>query len=359
MADGNTIQFSAKWHSGIEHLKETPSQSTWNTVKRIAYNVISVIIPIIGFIRLVNYFFHVFAKSNVLPSIYFPKVLYEKTIKHFDHLWSSAPLGQYYSLNPITVETADNVNLAGHFIKHKDSDEDTPTVLIFQPNAVPSKYTAWWMWMAEGAINRGKPCNFIIWDYRATGESKGAVEKATDLVKDGDAMLQFAREKLGVANDKLIVYGFSVGGIVSAETLGCNPDFDGRYVSERSLVSVTKLVKERLPYTGSAIAFMSKGKWELNALEACKKMNAKRLVLSHEEDSVIPYSASIALALKKNPFLSANDLFIELQSPVYTEGHTTPLPYCFSNHIQRPTEEVLDFIFQPKLYALIRQAANA
>lgn len=359
MADGKTIYFSAKWHEGVEHLRETSSESSWNTVKKIAYDVISVIIPIIGFIRIVNYFFQIFAKSNVLPSIYFPKALYEKTIKHFDHLWSSAPLGQHYSLQPIHVDTADKVTLSGHYIKHKDADADTPTVLLFQPNAVPSKYTAWWMWMAEEAIKRGKPCNFIIWDYRSTGESGGVVNRATDTIKDGDAMLQFAREKLKISNDKLVVYGFSVGGIISAETLGCNPDFDGRYVSERSLESVTKLVKERLPYTGKAVAFMSKGKWELNALEACKKMRARRLVLSHNEDSVIPYSASIALALRQNPYLSANDIFIELKSPVYTEGHTTPLPYCFSDNFQRPTDEVLDFIFQPELYSLVKQAANA
>jgi pimeloyl-ACP methyl ester carboxylesterase len=352
-------KFNATWHPEISDLKPEEA-SNWNTAKKVAYNVISVAIPIILIIRIISWVFNKYARGHVIPSSNLSVETKNRMKADFEKIWKSAPLANDYIRTPISITTADGVKLSGTHFQHVSAGSNTPTVLLFQPNAVPREYSSWWQWMPLYCHNRNSACNFVTFDYRGTGDSEGFVEKSSDLILDGDAALQFVSKHLYVRNENLIVYGFSLGGAISAEAIARNPWFKGRYVNDRSIWSVCRLVRSHLPWTGRLISKMAEWHlWDLDAIEATRKMDAKKFVLFNKDDNVTKYRASYAKGLEKNPPLKTNTTFVELETPYFASAHTTPMDYCHTLNGDVPVHRIMQFIAPDSLYSRSSARADA
>lgn len=350
------ISFHAVWHPDILSLK--PEENTsWEYSKKVAYLVISVAIPVIGFLRILNWMFCYYAKSNVIPSCRLTEKTKQAMGRDFQQFWNSPPFSDLFTRHTLHLTTADGVKLRGTFFHHKHSNTHTPTVLLFQPNAVPRCYTSWWKYLPEYSVQNHLSCNFLTFDYRETGESEGMIEHMEHMILDGDAAMQFARDHLHISPAKLVVYGYSIGGLTSANVLARHHWFHShraaRYINDRSLESVRNLVSSHLPYSGFIVSRLAAWNgWNLDAVEACRSMGGlRKLILIHPEDKVILREASFAEGLRRLAFLSAQDRVVEVGSPVYGNEHSTPIDYCYrmSDQTRRPVDEVTNFIFQQQL----------
>ncbi len=358
------VTFKAQWHSGIEPYRQV-EKTLCQRVLHLIYNVISVVIPIIGLIRIIGFFLNKYMYEAVLPSSLWKQKDVDRTVKQFGWRWDSPHFKKCFNHEPFQVLTPDGVKLSGTHIRHRAGNEQTPTVIIFQPNATISKYDLWWNWMAKYSMTHNRPCNFVIFDYRGTGESEGKANNMNDLVLDADAILQYTEKHLQVKNP--VVYGFSLGGATSAKALSMRfdkpsselypPPFRGKYINDRSFSHSAKVIRHNMHWGLGHIfiGLASLYKWELNSLEACEKIRAKKLLIYHPEDPLIPKHAVAAYALQEQN--NEDCSFIQLESPYWYGEHFAPIDICIDKSTFLMADDpVMSFILDqpPALTSIAR-----
>ncbi len=195
--------------------------------------------------------------------------------------------GQLYEVHPITIQTADGASLRGFHYRHPKSDENTPTVIYFNGNCDSCLESPV---LSLGCLSDAEhPMNFVAFDYRGVGISSESrpIESAQDLVKDGDAVYQYVRDHLKTDEERIHVYGHSLGGAVAAETLALQPDWRGRLISDRSF----SRTKDFLPWGAQFLADLDRV--NLDAVEALGKLRGKTTILYAGYDPVIPDRTSL------------------------------------------------------------------
>lgn len=158
--------------------------------------------------------------------------------------------------------------------------------------------------------------NILVGNPRGVGRSTGTASSATDLIQDGELLLQSLLQR-GVT--KVVMSGLSLGGALAVQVaaryqnhpkciIGC--------IAHNTFARLSKLPSERLSPRGASTPLLSvlsstaegalSGTWELNTIEAWEKIDqARKLVFHPEKDPVIPLSASLyeAVTDKSNKVL--------------------------------------------------------
>jgi len=139
--DSNTIIFNAQWEAHLSAFRPDDSK-----IKKTIYNILSVVIPIIGLCRLVNWGIKKLCSKLILQPDHIPEEMQNAIRKNFNDFWfSDSPhtknsmIRSFFKATPLQLNTPDQVSLCGTLFKHKDSDETTPTLILFQGNAALSK----------------------------------------------------------------------------------------------------------------------------------------------------------------------------------------------------------------------------
>ncbi len=195
--------------------------------------------------------------------------------------------GQIYTIDPIAIQTADGAELRGFHYRNAAAREDSPTVIYFNGNCGSCLESPV---LGLGCLSTAEhPLNFVSFDYRGVGLSSESrpIESARDLVRDGDAVYQYVRDHLGVEENRIHVYGRSLGGAVAAETLALQPDWRGALISDRSF----SRTKDFLPRGAQFLAALDR--INLDAAEACGKLQGRLTVLVATDDPVIPLQARL------------------------------------------------------------------
>jgi len=338
------LTFQALWHP--RNISHKPAAATFgHGLKWLIYTIISVVIPIIGLIRIIAWLLNRFTAGNVIPSNKLSLADKESLSQEFEMRWNHSSFASRFERTSLKMRTPDGVVLDGTHIKSRHATLATPTVVIFQPNPCIYKHDTWWKWMAEYCINHNVPCNFVLFDYRGSGDSESQADSASNLIVDGDTVLQFVEDHLRIPSDKTVVYSYSLGGGVSAEVLGALPHFRGKYISDRSFCSVEAVVRYHTPICLSLFTtFLIRSlNWNLQAAAAFARISARKFVISHPEDRVIPPSISLAAAAQSQ--FVPNVQYMLLRSPLWFDPHGVPLDYCFDRGTgSLPIEPVMQFI---------------
>jgi pimeloyl-ACP methyl ester carboxylesterase len=149
----------------------------------------------------------------------------------------------------------------------------------------------------SAAIEKGKECNFILFDYRECGESEGTAITAKDLILDGESIYQFARDELNVDPKDIHLMGLSFGGGVTARVKAIHPECTGNYVNDRSLTGIIETVYELLGkgiFAKIACVILRFFGWEaLNAEKAFENLQGNTLISYHPNDYLIKGSAQL------------------------------------------------------------------
>jgi hypothetical protein len=171
-------------------------------------------------------------------------------------------------------------------------------------------------------LGQNLKANVLLFNYRGVGDSKGELWKPEQLILDGEACIQYLLSK-GVKEENILIHGTSLGGAVGTQVASLHNQI--ALINERSFSTITAevlavikkspelaLLDKRLD-SPSAQFFLNYGLeslvskifhvsgWELDSIAAYKKIKAKKLIVYHKLDAIIPYyDSSFYKMIKEN-----------------------------------------------------------
>lgn len=110
----------------------------------------------------------------------------------------------------ITIETEDDVRLAGWFIHHKETTKLKPTIVYMHKSSGNIGHTLQW---AE-TIYHNLGVNLVIVGYRGYGHSEGSPSEK-GLEQDSKAMIKWALSNPSLNQQQVYVFGNELGGAVA------------------------------------------------------------------------------------------------------------------------------------------------
>jgi hypothetical protein len=155
---------------------------------------------------------------------------------------------RFFTPTPLDLTTPDGAQVRGMFYKTTKTEAlDIPTIVIFQPNAGIHRQGMVNPFLDFGVEHR-TPFNVAIIDYRGTGDSiigadpnKQRLEFANQLILDGDTLHQCLQKGLGVSENNIRYYGYSLGGAVSAHVRALHHS-NAPYVNSHSFTTLNDLL---------------------------------------------------------------------------------------------------------------------
>lgn len=291
--------FTAVWNPRNIHLKE-PEQTLRQKISRIAWNILSIVIFPIGIARAIGWAIHCAVKKLILPSAWFyPRQIVKEAKRIFELCCRN--LQNQFAIEKHKILTPDGVKLSTLYFRHRQANANTPTIIFYQSNASMSKLGIY-LWLVGESVRRNSVCNFVVFDYRGVGNSKGDAQSTRELVIDGDTALQFVRDHLKVPPHLIHFYTWSLGGGVGTNVKALYPECTGLLINERSFQSLRSVGEHSIPLFLQPLFFWvpwaaEKEGWNLVA--PLQKLKGKTLIIYHREDPTIPYAASAHQAALK------------------------------------------------------------
>ncbi|HSX26459.1 MAG TPA: hypothetical protein VLE89_05570 [Chlamydiales bacterium] len=362
--------FQAKWTPANQHLK--PLEKTClQKIARVAWNILSILIPPIGLARLIGYGIGRLANYIILPAAHYPRHIVEKAHRDFQEFWhgeniksdEQRTLRRFFLARDYTCKTpdykcriddkgvlkiTDGADLAITHFQHADAKEETPTIICFQQNGAiknlicsepntPLEELNPYLVLQVASILKRTPCNFVIFDYRSVGDSKGVFKGTKDLEIDSCSIVQWVETALGVPKNQIQFYGASLGGGTSVLAQATDPQLTGPNGNERSFASTEEMIRAILGRTifkclsGFIARVVKMQGYDLNPAAAFPKLPGKKLVIYHPEDNVIPFGPSMK---KQIGAVEHESLHLEihpaLQRVSRINGHHNTPVHCYN-----------------------------
>ena len=293
------------------HLTDPRKRDCLKVIALIFWNALSILIPIIGLIRLGLY---CATRWSLLPAMWessqsrnrffemftnYPKFILSSE-KH-DVVRDLVGLPRYRAEEHF-VYTPDGVKLSIKVFRCDSKNGPVPAHLYFPGNsqiAGPLDNP-----MMDQCIENHYHGHFVSFDYRGVGDSRGRMDKIQDLVIDGYTVARWIEEILQSPPDQIHFYGFSLGGAIATETKALNPEWSGSLVSDRSFSSLAEEVRALVAdlfgclWIGRLVATIVRNQGHrLNPGEKAPSLQGKVIVLHHPEDPIIPPRAQLSASL--------------------------------------------------------------
>ncbi|MBM3207266.1 MAG: alpha/beta hydrolase [Chlamydiae bacterium] len=265
-ASSSSLYYQARWNTQNENLQD----SLFDKVSKFFFSHI-----------------HRFLTSLAVPSTTFTQARIIRSDQNHRNILSTLKCTQ----TEINIRTPDNKNIKGSLICPQGTSLSDPVVIFAQPNASVSVESTFIDTMQE-IIKLNKKCNFILFDYRGSGFSKGSLLQAKDLVLDLDSVYMFAKEQLKIPTQDIHMMGFSLGGAVTSQVKAMHPECTGNTVIDRSFSNIIDIASS-LVKKNAIISFLARhvlrllGWGWLNSTEAFKKIKSPSLILHHPKDYII------------------------------------------------------------------------
>ncbi len=332
------IVFNAKWHKNLLCLKKNR-----------------------GILSVFTFFFRFFlgpfrkiCRKKILPSSSYSKKEVKALKEVFFRNWFSKkscenPLYDFYIAKPLKLITPDGVSLSGTYFRARRAAKETPVIVLFQSNSSLKDHSEY-DWLLAQAAQENHIANFITFDYRGCGTSYGKAGKANDLILDGDTAYQFVKDYLKVSSKHIILYGFSLGGAVSAQVCNLYPDQFHKCINERSFSSLTAVISSSYRYGKFLAYFTKKLNWEFNTLNIWPNVKGKKLLIYQPKDEIIPLKASLFYNLSiQNKITNSKCIQLEIlpESQITQFYHSTPLNHYIDQKTNLCAQDtVIEFLFE-------------
>jgi pimeloyl-ACP methyl ester carboxylesterase len=283
------IHFQAKWTPDLEYLN--PAN------RSIARKVYEFVKSVVFFVP--NFILEASIRLAVLPSSNFLLKLF---LKESIENWKG-------NKNKIDLElkTPDHISLKGCFIKHKDYDPSNPNsrvIILFHGNgAIYQGYS--WSWLGQTLSKHQKNYSFLLFNPRGVGESTEGYANSDNLLLDCETAYQFAVNYLKIPENRIDLYGHSLGGAEAAHLKALHPATGGRLYLDRTFENVEKealhFLKDHYSFIKKLTAFLlRKFHWTFDNYKALTKIKDPVHVFHHRKDAVIPKDCSLAQAVLNN-----------------------------------------------------------
>lgn len=216
-------------------------------------------------------------------------MVFEEKFIYFPQKYPQGPYDQARSipgLRDCWIETEDSARIHGWFAP---ADSARATLVIAHGNAgnISHRYP-----LLRSLQQRG--FNVLMFDYRGYGRSEGSPSE-DGIYKDGRAALDYALTLPEVRQDRVILWGTSLGGAVVVDVA------TKRHVAGLILESTFTSANDvaRLVYPFLPVQFFMRTK--LNSFEKIKTIKTPLLVIHGSLDSIIP------IGLGRKLFNGANE----------------------------------------------------
>lgn len=123
--------------------------------------------------------------------------------------------------------------------------------------------------------------SLLAFDYRGYGESDGAPSEP-GLYRDAEAAYRFLREVRGVAADRIVIFGHSLGSAVAIDLAAGHPA--AGLIVEGALTSATDRGRELYPYI--PVRWIARSRF--SSIDKVSEITAPKLFLHADRDDVIP-----------------------------------------------------------------------
>jgi fermentation-respiration switch protein FrsA (DUF1100 family) len=209
-----------------------------------------------------------------------------------DHTLYQTPKADGYAYEEISFRSQDGTKLSGWFIPA--SGKALGTVIHFHGNAQNMSYH-----YPLVSFLPSMGFNLFVFDYRGYGISEGRPDRK-GLYEDSVAAIEYVLSRKDIDQNKLFIFGQSLGGTNALAALGNNhfPGIRG-VIIEATFYSYHAIVKDKfsaLPSPASESISSTLTTDEYSACLAIDKISPVPLLLIHgTNDSVIPYAQSKAL----------------------------------------------------------------
>lgn len=359
--------FKAVWNETNRHLN--PEKTLLQKIARVVWDIISVLIPIIAIIRLIGYAIGKLATRFILPAAFYSEQDKLEAKQRHNAIWNQPTdnagmlqVRAHFKAEPQIVLTPDGAALDATFIRHRNGNENTPTIICPQPNATLAKQNGYF-WLIAAAIAHGYVCNFVFFDYRSVGDSIGSFKRMDDLIVDGSSILQWVQTK--TPSEQIRFLGSSLGGAVAVNTHALDPLLSNRNANIRSLSSTEDIIHAHgenmnIKKIAKFLAKVVKNQgYYLDAVAPFRKISGPTMVAYHPRDKIIPKPASLAQKVED----VAHEIIVleSLPELVYTNRryghHNAPLMnYRVQGTEQNALDRISRFIFGLEPAAVQAQA---
>jgi len=199
---------------------------------------------------------------------------------------NATPADMGLGFESVRLKTKDNVTIAGWWIP---SDNERGVILFSHGNTGNISDC-----LESIKIFSRLKLSVLIYDYRGYGESEGSPsEEGTYL--DAEAGWLFLTRERKIDSKKIIVFGRSLGGAISAWI--ADAYVPGMLIIESSFTSLVDVANDRHSWFPGRLAFGD----SYNTSSHLKKINCPVLIIHSIDDEVSPYSQGEKL------FRSANE----------------------------------------------------
>ena len=214
-------------------------------------------------------------------------------------LYNQQKLDHYYLSTVVIPESnrrlitfsSEGKTLYGFYVFRTDTLDVGLTVLYCHGNKRNIK--EYWN-RVELFYQMGLRC--LIFDYRGFGMSEGE-PTASGLYADGRAALRFVQDSLNVDSAQLVLYGFSLGNVISID-LAAGSVNPYRLIAEAPFASAEALLDNSTPLDipGSFVIDDN-----LNNAERVRSIRAPLLLLHGDADDFIPWSSNGRIVYENAP----------------------------------------------------------
>ncbi len=314
----NTVSFGNESSNLQQFQTETPRLI--DRVGRVAFYVLAVLSVLWVFVRLAKW-----ALCWVVSSLINGKIgLMSRGTKamhaeSLENLWNDpenkrwSKLKGHFDLEKPSVRTPEGQNIHTRLLRSNSNDPEIPVMIYFcGANQSADDQLMQFGWLFMQSIDTKKPCHFVFFDYRDLGELNQffPIERQTPkerLTLDGATVVDWVHGTLGVPLERMMIYGFSIGGAISIEVLSkyqqtCKGSVRC-IVSDRSFDSISEAMRESVGggWYGRFVAWVLESEgYGTKISEIWNEVKKdKALVMYLERDTVIPENASLYSSLKK------------------------------------------------------------
>lgn len=210
------------------------------------------------------------------------------------------------------LKTPDNTIIKGT-VFHKSKNPNARTLMICtgRSQLYQQGNHSWLFYLIK---QNDLDVNIVMYNPRGYGESSGTPSLQGFLI-DGETVYQYIHEKLGVDENKIDIYGYSLGASTATRLKELHNHTKGKLISDRSFSDSNSQLYHGLAsklgegiftnfvYTVLNWTFRACG-WDGSIIDEWNNISSPKLVICHPKDQVIPFKASLYNTLEERGFHS-------------------------------------------------------
>lgn len=173
---------------------------------------------------------------------------------------------------------ADGTRLHGWYFRARQPAEKA-TILYFHGNGGNISNVGW---LGKTLAQSG--FGVLLFDYRGYGLSGGTALNERDLYLDGEAAFSFLVGERGIAPERIVLYGQSLGTAIATETAARRKP--GALILESGFSSASSLAETAVPWLPRWLHVLGRNRFD--SAEKLKSIRIPVLVSHGDPDPVIP-----------------------------------------------------------------------